>query len=209
MSSYVTTKKPQNNYCCLELLQEKKKLPNFNFFNLHEISLHNLAKLDKFSISVLARQYGLHIEISSCTHIHSLFFISGLLDPFLTLVNYSKHSFLTCFKLHDEYLIWSPPLTLNAGLDGDQGFVVHPCTYLILTSNITILILCNIFLYIRCDFHFQHFCFSNWFHGLTRKFHSIYFIKLHLLREKRRRLIKNTSCKNHLITINAMALDSV
>lgn len=113
----------------------KKKKPNFNFFNLHEISLHNLAKLDKFSISVLAMLYRLHIEISSGTHIHSLFFISGFLDPFLIFVNYSKHSFLTCFKLHDEHLIWSPSLTLNAGLDGDQGFVVHPCTYLILTSK--------------------------------------------------------------------------
>ena len=204
------SKKAQNNYCCLELLQGKKNNCQILIFLT---SMRFLCIIwpnwTSFPISVLPMQYGLHIETSSCTHIHSLFFISGFLDPFLTLVNQSKHSFLTCFKLHDEHLIQLLSLTLSASLDGGQGFVVHPCTHLIPTSNFIILILCNIFLYIRCDFHFQNFCFSNRFHGLTRKFHSVYFIKFHLLREKRRRLIKNTSCKNHLITINAMSLDSV
>ena len=73
------SKKAQNNYCCLELLQKEKKKKKpcqiIIFFNLHEISLYNLAKLDKFSdistssaVRAAYRNFFMHSHSQSILH---------------------------------------------------------------------------------------------------------------------------------------------
>lgn len=53
------------------------------------------------------------------------------------------------------------------------------------------------------------FAFPIGFHGLTKKISQRIFHQIASTQRKKETDKKNTSCKNHLITINAMSLDSV
>lgn len=95
------------------------------------------------ALRTYSRSLGMYLE----TFLHAITFLVCF------SLQVPKYLFATwCFIPHNKHLTWLHSLALELSSDGDQGFMIHPCTHLFQTSKFTSLIFWGILSVYKCCF---------------------------------------------------------